>query len=71
MKIKRVTKLQNLSEDESDRLSKSYIREGYLTEIIPTELYDSIIEYENKYELHVYKIIRRTQRWYSSDLRSK
>lgn len=69
MKVKKITKLKNLTEQEVNRLSDAYIKEKYITEIIPTYIDKRGLTFEknsNRYELHVYELIKRSKRWYTT-----
>jgi hypothetical protein len=68
MKLKRVSMIKNLSEGEMNRISASYEKEGYITESIPTYVDNrglSFLKNPNIYELHVYKTVKRSKRWYT------
>jgi hypothetical protein len=67
MKLKKIARLKDLSNDKVNRLAEAYNNEGYETEIIPTYIArDNCIKFRSdEYELHVYKLIKRNKRWYT------
>lgn len=68
MKIKKVTTIKDLTKSKANSLSNAYQNEEYVTEIIPTYLDKRVSVFcsdSDRYELHVYELIKRTKRWYT------
>lgn len=64
MKLKKITKINDISLKTAQRLSNVFNDEGFETEIVPTYI-SSVGESYNNYEIHIYKQTRRESRWYT------
>lgn len=64
MKLKKITRIKDLSYSSAQRLSNSFEKEGYKAEIAATYLSNVGTEY-CQYELNIYKQITRDKRWFT------